>query len=86
MGRPYNGIENSHGFGEILAENFTNLRALGDGPNIFALIALNLAGRRVVMLGNIRIALEFQCIRILELRVCLVDHHNTRCCICGCIL
>ena len=48
----YNGIDNSHGFGVheeilgaggIIAENLTNLQALGDGPNMIALIPLSLA-------------------------------------------
>jgi kynurenine formamidase len=51
---PYNGVESSHGFGVhqeilgaggVIAENLTNLQALGNGQqNIIALVPLNLVG------------------------------------------
>jgi kynurenine formamidase len=50
---PYNGVESSHGFGVhqeilgaggVIAENLTNLQALGNGQNMIALVPLNLVG------------------------------------------
>ena len=50
---PYNGVDNTHGFGVhqeilgaggVIAENLTNLQALGEGPNMIAFVPLNLVG------------------------------------------
>jgi kynurenine formamidase len=50
---PYNGVESTHGFGVhqeilgaggVIAENLTNLQALGDEPSVIALVPLNLVG------------------------------------------
>ncbi|KAF8234380.1 putative cyclase [Tricholoma matsutake] len=50
---PFNGVDSTHGFGVhqeilgaggVIAENLTNLQALGDGQSIVALIPLNLVG------------------------------------------
>jgi len=50
---PYNGVDGTHGFGVhqeilgaggVIAENLTNLQALGEGQNMIALVPLNLVG------------------------------------------